>query len=463
MQDLSTDIKTMPQAFGGYHLLLVITCNQRNFTIAVPLRDHQTQTIAEALIYRVIYLFGPPRQMVCNEAAEFTSAIIQVILTMLNCRLKVISSYNHGSSKCKRQIKTISDIIVKHLWDKGQMWPLFATTAAYAMNTFTSDALSGFSPFQLVFLWVPPDLTSLSFPNIDTIPVNYREYYSLLLARAQMIGRLLLEWRTKQALEYEKKNRQYMNEEMFQDDQMIYLLAPHSSALQMDTTKFKQDFFGPLFIDTAIDKTHYRLKDATGLLLDGTYHMNRIKKGSAHTPQSIVNIFDGYQKALKNTLLNKLAIETPDNKIHEVTLKMVQKNLIIFLVLLWIMPPSTVKRSIMPKFRKMSKINYREEVDKIDSPHSCTPPGCTLYATSRDGVIDMKRWKRDTGIQYKHKKKEDIRGFIPKPIARPEYGTVYQHQGMLLQNLHRRYLYIVIRLPHLKDLDQKIPSFPNCD
>ena len=23
--------------------------------------------------------------------------------------------------------------------------------------------------------------------------------------------------------------------------------------------------------------------------------------------------------------------------------------------------------------------------------------------------------------------------------------------------------YIVIRLPHLKDLDQKIPSFPNCD
>ena len=34
---------------------------------------------------------------------------------------------------------------------------------------------------------------------------------------------------------------------------------------------------------------------------------------------------------------------------------------------------------------------------------------------------------------------------------------------MLLQNLHCRYLYIVIQLPHLKDLDQKIPSFPNCD
>ena len=39
MQDLSIDIKTTPQAFRGYHLLLVITCDQTNFTIAVPLRD----------------------------------------------------------------------------------------------------------------------------------------------------------------------------------------------------------------------------------------------------------------------------------------------------------------------------------------------------------------------------------------------------------------------------------------
>ena len=94
----------MCQAFGGYHLLLVITCDQTNFTMAVPLRDRQTQTVAEALIYRVIYLFGQPRQIVCDEATEFTSAIVQAILTMLNYRVKVISPYNHSSRKCERQI-----------------------------------------------------------------------------------------------------------------------------------------------------------------------------------------------------------------------------------------------------------------------------------------------------------------------------------------------------------------------
>ena len=108
---------------------------------------------------------------------------------------------------------------------------------------------------------------------------------------------------------------------------MIYLLTPHLSALQTDTTNFKQDFIGPLFVDTAIDKTHYRLKDTTGLVLDGTYHVDRIKKGSVHTLQGIVNTLDGYQKALKNTLLNKLAIETPDNKIQKVTLNDGSKEL----------------------------------------------------------------------------------------------------------------------------------------
>ena len=41
------------------------------------------------------------------------------------------------------------------------MWPLFATTVAYAMNTFASEALNGFSPFPLEFLRDPLDLTSL--------------------------------------------------------------------------------------------------------------------------------------------------------------------------------------------------------------------------------------------------------------------------------------------------------------
>ena len=40
---------------------------------------------------------------------------------------------------------------------------------------------------------------------------------------------------------------------------------------------------------------------------------------------------------------------------------------------------------------------------------------------------------------------------------------IYQHKGMLFQNLHHRYLYILFKLPHLLDLEQQIPDFLNCD
>ena len=91
MQDLSINIKHMPTAFGGYQYLSVIICDQTNFIIVTLLRSMDAQSVAEVLIYHVIYLFGPPRQIICDEAAEFTSHVVQAILHMLNCKLKVIS------------------------------------------------------------------------------------------------------------------------------------------------------------------------------------------------------------------------------------------------------------------------------------------------------------------------------------------------------------------------------------
>ena len=55
--------------------------------------------------------------------------------------------------------------------------------------------------------------------------------------------------------------------------------------------------------------------------------MNHIKKGSAYTLQGIVNTFGDYEKAFKNTLLNKSAIESPDYKFGDVTLKDGSKGL----------------------------------------------------------------------------------------------------------------------------------------
>ena len=112
------------------------------------------------------------------------------------------------------------------------------------------------------------------------------------------------------------------------------------------------------------------------------------------------------------------------------------------------------KRIIKAKYRETRVVNYRQDNDDSNTLSTCTFLDCDEYRMDYNGQIDTTRHKHAVGIQYKHESKEGIAGFISKPVARPEYGMIYQHKGMLLQNLHRRYLYILIKLPNLLDLEQ---------
>ena len=108
----------------------------------------------------------------------------------------------------------------------------------------------------------------------------------------------------------------------------------------------------------------------------------------------------------------------------------------------------SAERIIKTKYREMKVVNYGQENDDSNSLSTCTFLDCDEYRTDYDGQMDTTRQKHALGIQYKHKSKKDIAGLISKPVARSEYGMIYQHKGMLLQNLHCRYLYILIKLPH---------------
>ena len=116
--------------------------------------------------------------------------------------------------------------------------------------------------------------------------------------------------------------------------------------------------------------------------------MNHIKKGSAHTPLDIVDKFDTYETALKNTLLNKFAIEMPNNKLQEVTLQDGSKELNYL--------PGTIvdyaaERIIKTKYKKTKVVNYRQQNDNLNTLETCTFLDCDQYRTNYDGHIGTTR------------------------------------------------------------------------
>ena len=81
------------------------------------------------------------------------------------------------------------------------------------------------------------------------------------------------------------------NIETFNENDIVYLLAPHASALQSNAQKFRQDYVGPLIIDTKKDDTHYLLKDITGRTLKGDYHINRLKQVGGITSEGVIKSY----------------------------------------------------------------------------------------------------------------------------------------------------------------------------
>ena len=150
-ENLAVDLKKMPMGILYYEYLLIATCEKTNFVHAIPLQNRQTQTIADALLHPVCFLIGPPTKLSIDQDSALTLQVIKELLTSLECTMQIISAWNHSSSKAERQIQTIGNMINKHLTQKGASWPLYAAVSAYAMNTFTSMALQGLSPFELVF------------------------------------------------------------------------------------------------------------------------------------------------------------------------------------------------------------------------------------------------------------------------------------------------------------------------
>ena len=154
-ENLAVDLKKMPMGIIYHEYLLIATCEKTNFVHAIPLQNRQTETIANALLHRVCCLTGPPTKLSIDQDSALTLQVFKEMLTSLECTMQIISPWNHGSSKAKRQIQTIGNMINKHLMQKGASWPLYAAVSTYAMNTFASTALQGLSPFELVFARKP--------------------------------------------------------------------------------------------------------------------------------------------------------------------------------------------------------------------------------------------------------------------------------------------------------------------
>ena len=122
---MSMDVKHMMPSKFGYNHILLCTCEISGYVIGIPIQDCTSITIFEAIFFKICCIFGKPKTLIFDEGAGFTSKLMKELLSYLRIENFVISSYNHGSNKTERYIRTINDMICKYLTGTGDLWPLY--------------------------------------------------------------------------------------------------------------------------------------------------------------------------------------------------------------------------------------------------------------------------------------------------------------------------------------------------
>ena len=84
--------------------------------------------------------------------------------------------YNHQSLQVEHGIKTLSQILTKHLSGQGQMGHKYLPLATFAHNMFNSPNLDNHSPYELVFGRKPKLLLDLETDLDVRVSGTHREY-----------------------------------------------------------------------------------------------------------------------------------------------------------------------------------------------------------------------------------------------------------------------------------------------
>ena len=194
---LSIDLKVMPRSYKGHKFILCIIDEITNYLITIPIFQAKSEETGEALINNVITKYCIPEYIIMDQESTFMSSLMSYLLNKFNIKIKTVTPYNHQSLQAEHGIKSLSNILTKHLTNLGQLWPKYLSLATFAYNTFNTPNLGNYSPYELTFGSKPRPLINLDSNQDIKVSGTFREYYDLLNKRIKYLQDILFNFKSK--------------------------------------------------------------------------------------------------------------------------------------------------------------------------------------------------------------------------------------------------------------------------
>ena len=94
-----------------------------NYIKTAPIKQSRSEKVGEALINSVFSKYCIPDYMIMDLDSAFMSSLMNYLFKRLGIRIKTVAPYNHQSLQAEHGIKSLSNILTKHVTKSGEMWP----------------------------------------------------------------------------------------------------------------------------------------------------------------------------------------------------------------------------------------------------------------------------------------------------------------------------------------------------
>ena len=232
----------------------------------------RSEEVEEALIENIISKFGTPEYMTMDQVSAFMSSLMSYLFRKLRINIKTVGPYNHKSLQAEHGIKSLSNILSKHLTDQGQTWHKFLSLATFAYNIFHTPNLGSYSPYELVFRRRPKILIYIETHLDIKVSGTYKDYHTLLTKRLDYLQNMLQNFKMK-CLALLNKAREYFQ---YNSGDLVYLISPLTTELRTSSRKVAINYVGPLVVYKIVHPHKYLIMTIHGKLLRGLFEHERL-------------------------------------------------------------------------------------------------------------------------------------------------------------------------------------------
>ena len=264
-------IGPLPRTSRGNRYALVAIDYATRYPDAVPLRNQEATTVADALM-EIFSRVGVPRELLSDQGTNFMSALITELCRLLQVRKLCSTPYHpEGNGLVENFNGTLKKMLrcyaqkEPHDWDKHLPYVLFAYREVPQEST-------GFSPFELLYgRQVRGPLAVLKDSFVDSSDETRSVVQYVLDVRDRLAK--MTELAREQEVEAKEKQKRYYDRKARRRElrvgQKVLILLPTSAS------KLLAQWKGPYEVIDQISPVDYKIRMRGGI--EKVFHINMLK------------------------------------------------------------------------------------------------------------------------------------------------------------------------------------------